>query len=95
MRAVILAGGRRHTAASVHHSLAQAADAAGQPAYPGNHHRPASPAWVRRITMATGYLSHLLQAYFGDGSRFGIHIETRSRIDRWAPPPVDAHPGSE
>ena len=27
------------------------------------------------ITMATGYLSHLLQAYFGDGSRFGVHIE--------------------
>ena len=27
------------------------------------------------ITMATGYLSHLLQAYFGDGHRFGVDIE--------------------
>lgn len=26
------------------------------------------------ITLATGYLSHLLQAYFGDGERFGVKI---------------------
>jgi NDP-mannose synthase len=27
------------------------------------------------ITLAVGYLSHLLQAYFGDGSRFGVKID--------------------
>lgn len=26
------------------------------------------------VTMAVGYLSHLLQAYFGDGERFGVKI---------------------
>ena len=26
------------------------------------------------ITLAVGYLAHLLQAYFGDGSRFGVNI---------------------
>jgi len=32
-------------------------------------------AGVDRVTMAVGYLAPLLQAYFGDGSRFGLPID--------------------
>lgn len=30
---------------------------------------------IKNILMATGYLAELIEAYFGDGSRFGVHIE--------------------
>lgn len=29
---------------------------------------------VEKITLAVGYLAELIEAYFGDGSRFGVHI---------------------
>ena len=29
----------------------------------------------RRVTLAVGYLSELIQAYFGDGSRWGVSID--------------------
>lgn len=32
-------------------------------------------AGVDRVTIAVGYLASLLQAYFGDGSRFGVAID--------------------
>jgi len=32
-------------------------------------------AGVDRVTMAVGYLASLLQAYFGDGARFGVRID--------------------
>jgi NDP-mannose synthase len=30
---------------------------------------------IKRITITTGHLSHLLQAFFGDGRRFGVTID--------------------
>jgi NDP-sugar pyrophosphorylase family protein len=30
---------------------------------------------IKNIVMATGYLAELIEAYFGDGSRFGVRIE--------------------
>jgi NDP-sugar pyrophosphorylase family protein len=30
---------------------------------------------IKNIIMATGYLAELIEAYFGDGTRFGVHIE--------------------
>lgn len=32
-------------------------------------------AGFTRVTLAVGHLAGLIQAYFGDGSRFGIHID--------------------
>jgi len=32
-------------------------------------------AGFRRLTFAVGYLASLIQAYFGDGSRFGVTID--------------------
>jgi len=30
---------------------------------------------IKRMTIAAGYLSHLIRAYFEDGARFGVHID--------------------
>lgn len=30
---------------------------------------------ITQITVAAGYLSHLIRAYFEDGTRFGVHID--------------------
>jgi len=30
---------------------------------------------IKNIVMATGHLAELIEAYFGDGRRFGVHIE--------------------
>ena len=32
-------------------------------------------AGIRRITLAVGHLAALLEAYFGDGSRFGVSLD--------------------
>ena len=32
-------------------------------------------AGVRRVTLAVGHLAALLEAYFGDGARFGITLD--------------------
>jgi NDP-sugar pyrophosphorylase family protein len=37
--------------------------------------RQLAAAGVGRVTMAVGHLAGLLQAYFGDGSRFGVEID--------------------
>ena len=34
-----------------------------------------------RITMAVGHLAELLQAFFGDGSKFGLRSTTRARTE--------------
>lgn len=74
MKAVILAGGRGTR-------LAPYTTILPKPLMPlGNH--PILEVILcqlrkhgfREITMAVGYLSHLLQAYFEDGSRFGVQI---------------------
>jgi len=35
----------------------------------------------RRVTLAVGYLSELIQAYFGDGSRWGVSIDYSQEKD--------------
>lgn len=35
----------------------------------------------RRVTLAVGYLSELIQAYFGDGSRWGVNIDYSQEKD--------------
>ena len=30
---------------------------------------------ITRVTVAAGYLSHIIRAYFEDGARFGVHID--------------------
>jgi len=37
--------------------------------------RQLAASGVRRVTIAVGHLAGLLQAYFGDGSRFGVAID--------------------
>ena len=48
----------------------------------------------RRITLAVGYLSELITAYFQDGSRWGVNISIPMSRSRWAPqgPSPDRRP---
>ena len=42
-------------------------------------------AGFTRITMATGYLAELLEAFFREGERYGIPIDYYREVRRWAP----------
>jgi NDP-sugar pyrophosphorylase family protein len=35
------------------------------------------------VTLAVGYLAHLIEAVFGDGSRHGVRPSPWERSDRW------------
>jgi NDP-sugar pyrophosphorylase family protein len=37
--------------------------------------RQLARAQFERVTIATGYLAELIEAFFGDGSRYGIPID--------------------
>ena len=39
-----------------------------------------------RLTLAVGYLSHLVEAVMGDGSAYGVSIDSTTRTRRSAPP---------
>ena len=43
-------------------------------------------AGVKRVFVCLGYLAPLMMAFLGDGSRWGVTIEPRSRPSRSAPP---------
>jgi len=74
MRAIILAGGKGVR-------LAPVTDVIPKPLVPLGG-RPIMEIVIgqlqrhgfRRITLAVGYMADLIQAYFGDGSRFGVEI---------------------
>ncbi len=74
MKAVVLAGGRGTR-------LAPYTTILPKPLMPlGNHPileiiiKQLRDSGFTEVTLAVGYLSHLLEAYFGDGQRFGIKI---------------------
>ena len=75
MRAIILAGGKGVR-------LAPVTDVIPKPLVPIAG-RPIMEIVIlqlqrqgfQRITLAVGYMADLIQAYFGDGSKFGVKID--------------------
>jgi NDP-sugar pyrophosphorylase family protein len=75
MRAVMLAGGRGTRLAPYTTVLPKPLLPIGDVPVAEILIRQLSAAGVGRVTIAVGHLAGLLQAYFGDGSRFGVEID--------------------
>jgi NDP-sugar pyrophosphorylase family protein len=74
-RAVILAGGRGSRLAPYTTVLPKPLMPVGDRAILDVVVRQLQSAGVERITLAVGHLAHLIQAVFGDGSRYGLTID--------------------
>jgi NDP-sugar pyrophosphorylase family protein len=75
MRAVMLAGGRGTRLAPYTTVLPKPLLPIGDVPVAEILIRQLAAAGIGRVTIAVGHLAGLLQAYFGDGSRFGIEID--------------------
>jgi NDP-mannose synthase len=75
MRAVMLAGGRGTRLAPYTTVLPKPLLPIGDVPVAEILIRQLSAAGIARVTIAVGHLAGLLQAYFGDGSRFGVEID--------------------
>jgi NDP-sugar pyrophosphorylase family protein len=75
MRAVMLAGGRGTRLAPYTTVLPKPLLPIGDLPVAEILIRQLAAAGIGRVTIAIGHLAGLLQAYFGDGSRFGIEID--------------------
>ena len=89
MRAILLAGGKGHPTPALHGGPAQAPDA-------DRRRRSACRSWRScsassrdsasvDVSIITGYLTELIEAFFGDGRKFGTRIDYRRETSRpWA-----------
>mgnify|MGYP002682106361 FL=1 len=74
MKAVILAGGKGTRLAPYTHILPKPMMPIGDRAILEVILGQFSRAGISEVTLAVGHLASLMQAYFGDGSRFGLNI---------------------
>lgn len=74
MKAVILAGGKGTRLAPYTHILPKPMMPIGDRAILEVILCQFSHAGISEVTLAVGHLASLMQAYFGDGSRFGLNI---------------------
>ena len=74
MKAVILAGGKGTRLAPYTHILPKPMMPIGDRAILEVILCQFSRAGISEVTLAVGHLASLMQAYFGDGSRFGLNI---------------------
>jgi NDP-sugar pyrophosphorylase family protein len=83
MRAVMLAGGRGTRLAPYTTVLPKPLLPIGDVPVAEILIRQLTAAGIRRVTIAVGHLAGLLQAYFGDGSRFGVEIDRSHSSRAW------------
>ncbi len=88
MKAIILAGGRGSRLGKLTESRPKPlVEVSGKPIL---EHliRNASEAGIRDYLVNTGYLGHMIQEYFGDGSSFGVNMQYFGSVGKGPEQPI-------
>ncbi|MBU2592011.1 MAG: sugar phosphate nucleotidyltransferase [Patescibacteria group bacterium] len=88
MKAVILAGGRGSRLGKLTESMPKSLVEVSSRPILEHLIRNASEAGIRDYVINTGYLGHMIQEYFGDGSTFGVNIQYFGSVGKGPEQPI-------